>query len=230
MENYDNIDSFVNLVNKNRMIEENVRSIQEAVHREDKVFSDRIRCVNERQAYIDSRKKKLDRKDAIKKILIAGGIVGTLLTGLTANAVYGDDIAAYSQRQDETSVGIGILRNDAMLELLRNELAISDGNSYQAFKVLDNFVGDYKVLDVSDVVDVYVYSTILPEEEFEKFVKSVSFIEDGNEHYYLSFQHFLEVNGYTSENDFEKAAKDIIYEMYINGEIKDSYGSPKGAK
>lgn len=224
MERYDDEDSFVNLINRNKAIEEDAILTQEEIARNVDVFSTQIKTTNDRMKFINERKKYVERKDMIKRLIIAGSIVGTLITGLAIKVNYSDDIAAYFQKQEDISEVKSKLRTKAMIELLRYDLAISDSSSYQVYTVRNNTVDSYKILGISNFEDVYIYRTILPEEEFNKFIKAVSYVDENGTHYYRDYQQFLDINGYFDYKDFENAAEIKLAEMHVE------YVSPKGAK
>lgn len=135
------------------------------------------------------KKKKEDRKKAWKKLII-GILTGSTLIG---GAVYG-----ISQLEPKIDDNIKIsnakewLRTLGEDNLLMYGLATRDEDG--KFKIGNNSVSDYRSLDADTPLEVYVYKDIMDNEEFNKFIRSVTY--DNGTYCYESYEQFLRINGF----------------------------------
>ena len=91
--------------------------------------------------------------------------------------------------------GSDVLRNEALYRLFINDLAKVDGRGN--YEIKENTITDYRRLEATSDLDVYIFKQILPAEEFNKFIKSVSY--NNGIHYYTDMTQFLNINGYYTE-------------------------------
>lgn len=82
-----------------------------------------------------------------------------------------------------------------------NALAINDlaGINIDTgrFEIKENTTESYRRLTITSDLDVYIYKLILPDAEFDKFIKSVSY--NNGLHHYTDIDQFLRINGYCIE-------------------------------
>lgn len=220
MENYNNEDAFINIVNKRN---EDVKKLNvDAMTTNMIVSSDVTKIYNQlkgeafEQKLVAEDRKRIQKNMLIRKWIVAGTLVGTLVAGITVNAVFGKDIAQQNEKNKIISTALDKECSYAREQMLRKDLATMVPSKAVPFTVLDNSSFDYRELDVDGLVDIYVYKTILPKDEFTKFIKSVYYTNEEGNHYYSDYEDFLNVNNFESESDFEKAAREILYEMVSN--------------
>ena len=129
--------------------------------------------------------------------------------------------------------------------LMTNRLAYVDMSkvenlehvSYEVtpFTVRDNSVEDYKVLNVKDYVDVYLYMINLPETEFRDFIRSITYVDtNGSVCYYENFEQYLRINGFPDERTFTNYGREGAYQREVQRQQRQvstiSEGSHKGGR
>lgn len=148
---------------------------------------------NTRTSYNNKRRHSniiiAKKRKEVAKILCAIALVGVLLpTTVTAVDNMSDNIKMHANVERGTS----ILTEEAFERLFNNNLATKDKRG--KYTILENTITDYRKLEATSHLDVYVFKQILPEAEFNKFIKSVSYNNGYN--YYVDFYQFLNINGY----------------------------------
>jgi len=73
---------------------------------------------------------------------------------------------------------------------------------------------DYAKLSVDNLGQIYSYKLVLGDVEFEEFIKSITYLENGEKRCYVSFKQFLNINGFGSEEEFINKAEAILLEEY----------------
>lgn len=138
--------------------------------------------------------------------IVAGLSIGTIKTV--------ENVSNFVQTQANVNYGTNILKEQALNELCLHDLATV--NERGKYKIKENTITDYRKLDASSDLDVYIYRQILPPEEFDKFIKSVSYNNGYN--YYIDFYQFLNINGYYAQgtNTPSSAVFNNIMEEIIN--------------
>lgn len=226
MADYNNEEAFVNMINrrkeKEKSAEDEAFFTQLAVSNEATAIYNKMKYAKNKQQWMNEEKIRIEKNKLMKKWLIAGTLVGTLVAGIAVSAIWGDDIAAYKEKHQIISTQLAKEITSARRELLDENLAEMIYTKAYPFTVLDNSVFDYKALDVQDFADVYVYKNILSRDEFDKFIKSVYYTNEEGMHYYTDYSDFLRVNDFASEREFENAARNVLYEEAI--------GNAKGGK
>lgn len=158
---------------------------------------------------------KMPNLNKIALILCTAVIVVSLGTG--TYALFGEKIADNMQAREEMNTSIDVLKTKAIFNLFYNDLAGMNVET-QEIIIKDNSVEDYRRLGISNPLDVYTYSLVLPRSEFSKFIQSVSYNEYGFDHYYVSEEQFLRINGM-----FDKKGNpsDIVFGNYMETKIKE---------
>lgn len=134
------------------------------------------------------KKQKEDRKKAWKKLIIGILTGSTLITG----AAYG-----ISQIEPKIEDSIKISNAKDWLRTLGEDNLVMCGLGTKEegkFKIGNNSVSDYRSLDADTPLEVYVYKDIMNSEEFNKFIRSVTY-DDGT-YCYESYEQFLRINGF----------------------------------
>lgn len=171
---------------------------------------------------INRRKKsnisfdKLQERVAITLCVFASVVALAIPVGIKVAPLIKEQIS-FSQNVEK---GTDLLVARAFNELTLNDLAgfsIEDGT----FVVKENSIDDYKKLDITSHLDVYIYRLILPESEFDKFIRSVSY-KDGL-HRYTSMYQFLNVNGYYTEGTNSPSLE--VFANMMENRINNLYSS-----
>lgn len=177
----------------------------------------------------NKRRREMEKKRIRNKRIAAGIITATLLTGLVIGVTKGDEISAYVEKQSTTHTAISYLESNARLIIKNNKIGGYDTN-LDRFVIFDNDIRDYQSLTSNGIEAIYTYRHVLGEEEFAKYIKTRTYTDTKGTHYYKDFEDYLKVNGFDSVESFEKAAREVIYEMYKNGEIilmTTGYNTPR---
>ena len=82
---------------------------------------------------------------------------------------------------------------------------------------------DYAKISIDNLGQIYSYKLILGDTEFEEFIKSIRYLENNEERCYTSFRQFLNINGFSSEEEFVNKAEAILLKQYGN-ELNKSKG------
>lgn len=162
-------------------------------------------------------------KNTILAVLISACLVSPF--AIKAGRTIIDKINHWSN----VNSAVSIQRGQIMDILLSGGFAyIDDGKNYVSeervgqkspFTVNDNSIEKYKNLDVDNYIDVYLYRSILPPEEFEDFIRSVSYVDtNGTVCYYLNFEQFLRINGFPDERTFINYAQEGAYQRQVQKE------------
>lgn len=173
-------------------------------------------------------------KVSITMCLLASLVAASTLVGIKAGPMIQNKI----QMQKNIDNSTDLLVAKAYNNLAVNGLAGIDIKTGK-FVVKDNSVDDYKTLgiscnanDTSSHINVYIYKRILPESEFEKFIKSVSY--KNGIHYYQDMNQFLNINGYYTkgtsipslevfynmmEAEINKKAPELLKEYSAYGDV-----------
>ena len=180
---------------------------------------------------IGERIINIPNSNKVTLILCSALMVVSLAVGTYALA--GEEINDYFQTKnaarEEYNNAVSALKNKASQYLCDNFLAIKAVGT-DDIVVKENTVADYGKLDISNPLDVYIYSLILPRSELPKFIQSVSYQEYGYERNYVSIDQFLRINGMLDkktghpsslvfENMMEKEIRNIpddMIKMYLN--------------
>ena len=85
--------------------------------------------------------------------------------------------------------------------------------------IKNNDVEDYAKLNSHSKLDVYIYSQILPREELQKYIQSVSYNNGLNT--YINFTQFLNINGYYENGE----PSEKVFKNYMEAYIKEHYES-----
>lgn len=139
---------------------------------------------------------KLQRKVAITLLTIASVVALSVPIGIKVEPTIKNMIQTRENIINSTNYEI----EKARKTLDFYDLAGTDMQTGK-FVVKENSVTDYRKLGIicnagntDKQQAVYIYKLVLPDSEFAKFIKSVSY-SDGL-HYYTSFEQFLNINGY----------------------------------
>lgn len=162
--------------------------------------------------------------DSAKIAIIICAIVSVIALGITttlgANILLEDQITTKQEINRSTEA----LKTKALVELLNYNLAGVDAKT-KNIEVKNNTIDDYRKLNVSKKLDVYIYWKILPSEEFDKFIQAVTYKEDYSDIIceYISFNQFLKINGYIYNDRGISIPAEDIFENYMESYIKDNY-------
>ena len=103
---------------------------------------------------------------------------------------------------------------DYLIAKAYNALAVNDlaGINIDTgkFEIKENTTEAYRRLMVTSNMDVYIYNLILPNDEFDKFIKSVSY--NNGLHRYTDMDQFLRINGFCIEGTNTPSLR-VFYNM-----------------
>lgn len=175
------------------------------------------------------QEQKIAEKDAedfrrkFKTTIISVLIGATLISPFAF--ITGKAVINKFEHWKDVSRAVSIQSNEAREELLKHRLAYIDGDklkhlgyvsSETPFTIRNNSAQDYKVLSVKDYVDVYIYKKILPDNEFNDFIQSITYTDvNGNVSHYVSFEQYLIINGFPDENTFNNYAEEGAYNREV---------------
>ena len=99
------------------------------------------------------------------------------------------------------------------------------------FKINTNSVSDYAALNVNNPMEVFIYQKAIDNnEEFNKFIRSVTYTDGEAVYCYESFEQFLRINGYyeltkdDNGNTISSESSQVFYNMMENA-ILEAYKS-----
>ena len=155
---------------------------------------------------------------------ITGAMVALLGAGVTTSIVYGDEISAGIAAKSDYDAAIDIMAG-------HNLRVFQSRNLANGLILNSNSVQQYRDLNITSIEEVYVHKYESKfkisdnfDEEMDKLINSVSYYDaDGKICFYNSFQDFLTINGYNTEDEFKDAAKASILAKYRAGEIKEHF-------
>ncbi len=169
---------------------------------------------------IGQRVINIPNSNKITLILCSALMVVSLAVGTYALA--GEEIHDYFQTKnaarEEYNTAISVLKNKASQYLCDNFLAIKAPGT-DDIVVKENTVAEYGKLDISNPLDVYIYSLILPSSELPKFIQSVSYQEYGYERNYVSIDQFLRINGMLDKKSGHPSS--LVFENMMEKEIRN---------
>lgn len=163
-------------------------------------------------------------KRSIAKILIFTSLLG-------AGHHLATDAIPYIRDKKVTTESIEELIEDAKRNLLICGLAERKDDD---IVIKHNSANEYNLLNADTPMEVYIYElAINNNEEFTKFIRSVSYNDGTQSCYYESFEQFLRINGYyeqskdkdgnvvntESEEVFNNIMKDTILNAYNNNTL-----------
>jgi len=249
---YDEIDDVISMVNngyERRRQEQNKRDEKLAEKRDKEATAavwmiDRAleRSIKEEDWKIQQEKVSKERDAEYHKKMKATIIA--VLIGATLVAPFafkgGKAIIDRFNHWKDVEIAVAVQSDEIEDTLKEYGLAYEDGEKRQQFEngnleatvftVRDNSVHDYKILNVKDYIDVYLYKNILPPEEFDDFIRSVSYVDtNGMVCCYLNFEQFLRINGFPDEKTFVNYAQEGAYQRQVqreqNNQISTGYES-----
>lgn len=164
---------------------------------------------------VDTTAKVIDLNKIIERAA-AVLLVATIAIGISVPISKGIEIAKEKlEAAEKLTQSIEILKNEARFNLLSNGLAGIHSET-GSITVMENSVIDYKKLGISENVDIYIYSLILPHQEFDKFIRSATYNNGINS--YISTEQFFKINGFW-DNKQDIPLWDV-FENYMIEEIK----------
>lgn len=159
-------------------------------------------------------KKRQDCIKHFKKIIATILIGSTTITG-----------AAYAATKMVPKIEDSIKISDAKDKLtdLGEENLVQCGLGTKEdgeFKIGNNSVSDYSVLDADTPMEVYIYKLAMDDtEEFNKFIRSVSY-NDGT-YNYESYEQFLRINGYYDQTS--NKVSEYVFNNIMEGTLLTAY-------
>lgn len=144
----------------------------------------------------------------------------SIITALGANVLLKDNIITIQETNRSTEA----LKTKALVKLLNHNLAGIESIN-KSIKVENNTINDYRVLNVSEPIDVYLYWKILPSGEFNKFIQSVTYTEpySDNVRECIDFNQFLRIHGYVFKEGELYIPSEEVFENYMEAYIKNNY-------
>lgn len=234
---FDDIDAMLNIFKQDNRPQKKERVVNnESVFAPDEIdpadYVTKVQRLNEIYANVNARKgpvelaqekrhlkkererlKKEERRLIFRKLAIAASLTAAITGGAALTAKYApriNDNRNVSKISDE-------LTNKAKDALLAYELASLDDGE---FKIGNNSVSDYSVLDADTPMEVYVYrKAINDNEEFSKFIRSVSY--DDGLYNYESYEQFLRINGYYDTTTNSVSSE--VFDNYMEATILEAY-------
>jgi len=235
---YDDIDEVIGIVNegynKRRQDEYKEKRTNGAIFMIDRAIE---RSINEEDWKIE-QEKRLEVMDSESRKKMKTTIIAVLIGAtLVAPFAFKGGKAIVEKYEHWTSVNSAVAaqKTEIMSNLLHKGLAYIDDeivinpNGVNPFTVKNNSVEHYKTLKVSDYIDVYLYKLCLPTEEFNDFIRSLTYTDfNGNICNYLNFEQYLNINGFPNEKTFDNYGKEGAYQREVQKEQAENKG--KGGK
>lgn len=218
MGNYDNDTAFFEMVNNNatavkteeksnKKAAEYFNAIDGAVQRS--IKREDVKVENERQMQINVEKQ---RKLRIAALILAGTLI---FGGLT---YAGKRISEQHEIRTVTTLATKDAEHELALLLMHKSggsfTFLNDIGLRNSFSGLSTH--DYAKLSVDNLGQIYSYKLVLGDVEFEEFIKSLTYLENGEQRHYVSFKQFLNINGFGSEKEFINKAEANLLEEYAN--------------
>lgn len=250
---YDDFDDVISMVNNgyNRRREEDAKRDEQLRIKREKEVNGAVfmidealkRSIREEDWRIEIQKRaertQNEYRENVKKTIIAVLIGAAIVSPFAIKA--GEAIINKVNHWSAVNSAVAAQSNAAKDNLLLNGLAyVDESKAYEVdrafahvtpFTIRDNSVDDYRVLNVKDYVDVYVYKTLLTDSEFNDFIKSVSYVDgNGNVCRYVSFEQFLKINGFPDEMTFENYAREGAYDRENSKHTISNEGVSKGGR
>lgn len=219
MDNYDNDTAFFGMVNSNaaaikidennkKRVKEYFESIEHAIQHS--IGVEEIKIEREKEIQINAEKSKKQRKLQISGLILAGAII------LSSLFYTYKKIDEYNDIKIVTDMGAKDAENKLLFLLMYKSggsfTYSNDENVRNKFAALST--SDYAKLTVNNLGEIYSYKIVLGDIEFEEFIKSLRYSENGEERCYTSFQQFLNINGFGSESEFINRAEAVLLEEY----------------
>lgn len=233
---YDDFDDVLDMVNRNYQnvaIQQAKREEEARVKREKEIdgavwMIDRAleRSIKEEEWEIKMKKaaderaedERKKRKATVIAVLIAAGLISPFAIKA------GQTIIQKYEHWKDVNAAVSYQMTEATDLLRLNNLAYmsyQDDTMESPFIVRDNSVQDYKVLNVTDIGDVYAYKKVLPEEEFKDFIRSLRYTDETGTYGYTDFEHFLRINGFPDERTFDNYAREKIYAEHLQKQSQE---------
>ena len=93
----------------------------------------------------------------------------------------------------------------------------SDNFTNYFIEISENSIGDYRQLNISNPLDIYIFQSILPQNEFNKFIQATTYHDGLRDCNYVDFNQFLRINGYINPNTQKPDSG--VYENYMEAKI-----------
>jgi len=169
----------------------------------------------------DRKKKNANFKKTIAKILIFTTLASATAYAVTKAVPKIQDRQKINQEVDDlTAKCREILMNYGLGIVVNGE-----------FKINTNSVSDYAALNVNNPMEVFIYQKAIDNnEEFNKFIRSVTYTDGEAVYCYESFEQFLRINGYyeltkdDNGNTISSESSQVFYNMMENA-ILEAYKS-----
>ena len=169
----------------------------------------------------DRKKKNANFKKTIAEILIFATLAGAAAYAVTKAVPKIQDRQKINQEVDDlTAKCREILMNYGLGIVVNGE-----------FKINTNSVSDYAALNVNNPMEVFIYQKAIDNnEEFNKFIRSVTYTDGEAVYCYESFEQFLRINGYyeltkdDNGNTISSESSQVFYNMMENS-ILEAYKS-----
>lgn len=169
----------------------------------------------------DRKKKNANFKKTIAEILIFATLASAAAYAATKAVPKLQDRQKINQEVDDlTAKCREILMNYGLGIVVNGE-----------FKINTNSVSDYAALNVNNPMEVFIYQKAIDNnEEFNKFIRSVTYTDGEAVYCYESFEQFLRINGYyeltkdDNGNTISSESSQVFYNMMENA-ILEAYKS-----
>ena len=228
MEIYDRDDAFFKTVNDHRTmvdldastkakIEQNFPFIEKAIKNSIEMDDMEIKYHREVEKSNERLKKLISALLITATLLvpttiIAGNAVSDHMKINNAMEVYQDDIKRSLVFGDYAYYGVTM---------------VDEYNKAYNFTLSENSTEKYSLISGDSVDYIYNMKQVLSEKEFNKFIRSRIYInpETNKEESYINFFHYLSVNGFKNEREFNKAAEKVLLEKYEKGDFRVNYNN-----
>ena len=161
----------------------------------------------------------MDKKisDKVINVLKWGAAITLGIAVTLGSMTITENISRNAAVTQEMNQAKNYLKETLASNLIQNNLASIDVNTKKLI-VNNNTVEDYKKLDVKKDLDVYIYREILPTQEFNKLINSMTY--DNGTKNYSSFYEYLQINDYYSSKDF---SAEELFKILNEKKIKENY-------
>lgn len=210
MTDFNDDDVFVNIVNNNAALKEKIAREEDEIKKDIGYDVKRIMEQSISEAYWTDIETKRKKQTTFRRTLKAAVAVILIIFVIKLGIIINKN-NAFNEYIGESISQIGE-------DLLSNGLAYTDGGE---LVVLNNSTQKYKNLNIKNNTDIYLYMNILNEEQFNNFIKSVSYVDNnknsstyGQTCYYTSFEQFLSINGYPDSETFKNYMEQELKKMY----------------
>lgn len=182
------------------------------------------------QRKFKERAEFLRKKRILKMVTLI--MAGSILIGGSVYAA--GRVSVHQDIKKATSIAMDYAREDLVTVLMHSHggsftFSSDDDIGYLATSLTTK---DYSMLGECSLEEVFAFKMVLPRAEFEEFIRALEYTTPDGTYHYISFEQYLNINGFGSEREFENRAEALLLQAYKEGRLvaPGSGGSKKGGK